>query len=355
LLNSLMWVYWGESLRLSVFANIRNMVGCQANVGVTGPCFDAPVLHPYEFISVPNDFDEIHATWPLQHFPWIRDFVRIRGEAFYGLRRYAIRRSKINVVPDYQVWLMQQRSMPLTQEVPFDATRTPIYLPNDMSRLLGSYLDAQSYTALQQTSRGAPDLPIAVMHTQQNKDLWALNMLASPRLNYYGQAHYLQGLALWMQNNGYSEKHPLIIDHARYMQCHDFLLKYVTEPKGLNWAIKFNPELYYSMITHFSDTSKFGGNIASRVILPVQPGRPPSIVDQYGRDGIEFNYYLFTDDRVRQFMVLTEKMRDEMINYANDILTNSEYYGARIRAPGVLNWLKSEEYERMFKTYVKRE
>jgi len=162
----------------------------------------------------------------------------------------------------------------------------------------------------------------------------------------------LSKLAIWMLQNGYSEMSPVVINRDRFLHYEQALRHYFESPGEFGYCFKLIPSALHPLVVY----SNLSINIKElvRVILPVQPGRPPTIINEFGPWDMGRLLSFFAFKEIQPYMVFTETAMEVLMNAVLDTLEDvakNDLDKARTRA--VLAWLESEEYQMMSRQYVK--
>jgi len=152
-------------------------------------------------------------------------------------------------------------------------------------------------------------------------------------------------------NAGYSTEAPLIVDPLVF-QRHEKAVRYALEyPEHLGHMIKIMPAHLYPLLARFR-VPFFYKKIA-KVTLPVQPNRPPAIIDDLGARKLAWHLGLFSHDEVWPYVVHTERMQGVLMQAAQAILWDITMDEVRkTEAKKVLEWLNSERYKQACRKFI---
>jgi len=132
------------------FGILRGMTECDKKLGVDRPCFDATPttptsIRPFEMVKVPES-GMLPVVVLLYRYPWLREFVRIRGKPLAVLRTLS---HFFVSYPGFEAWLNAQVSKtPLVQETPVRGGVRVRDLPGDVHYAIAQFLGPEGIKAL---------------------------------------------------------------------------------------------------------------------------------------------------------------------------------------------------------------
>jgi len=223
-------------------------------------------------------------------------------------------------------------------------------IPDGARILVRGYLDSVTQQSMRQTSKLTSNNPVTAIWSMDFQVLDRLSSIVAKDDQHRDAS--LNKLTTWMSSVGYSDQNPLIVDLHRFRRYENALRYYFLHPDQLNFYIKLMPAQLYPLLSQHNLVIDF--QHLARIVLPVLPSRPPSIVSDLMVRGVEWHLQLLVHYDIWAYMVFTDRATAALIKAGHDILRNpNEAQWRKDEARMVLQWLYSIEYMELKREYVK--
>jgi len=342
-----------------MFTRLREMTVCDGQQPLNGPCAATQLpIRPFIVNEVPDIRAEGIARM-IENYPWIVEFVRIRGALLSATRKPP---RALDAYPGFLKWRNAENAKPLVEETPVVSGTSVGHLVEDTKHVVSHLLDGAALQYLAKIGR------LSRAHTLtgftglgENKDAWVrrqLTLINSGSTD--GVFKTREQLAEWMgreDGGGYTVSNPLVLDHDYVMSHWDKgLLGYgALNLVKFNGLIKLPPSTFYPLVCKMLMIGRL-----APYIQPVSATHPPLIIDKVvAEDVMTGLLFLCSVPILHPYVVFTEsakasleKFLQEAVNGANASPELKEAVEKVETVEKMEAWFGSEAYAKTFQEFV---